>query len=294
MVVLMILVIVVVVCASIAAAVFYGASRWRTQTEELHARLRAALNEPTPRATYDSRELDIVPFPVQRYLRAVLEDGQPIIGIAQFTHRGTFNMGETAPNWRPFSSSQIVTTRPPGFDLDGRVQMVPGLKAFVHDAYVAGEGLLHARLAGLVTVADIQGTPEVAEGELLRYLAETIWYPTALLPGQGVRWTEIDQNSARATLTDAGTTVSLKFLFGPDGLVESIDGDARPRLVDGAVTRTPWRVRVWGYEMRNGVRIPRDGEVAWVLAEGAYPYWRGRIITISYDLCGCHRWALEP
>jgi hypothetical protein len=58
---------------------------------------------------------------------------------------------------------------------------------------------------------------------------------------------------------------------------------ARPRLVNGAVTRTPWRVRVWAYEVRNGVRIPMEGEVTWLLPEGSNPYWRGRIITVGYE-----------
>jgi hypothetical protein len=279
----LILVTVVVLSASIGAAVLYGASRWRTQTEELHARLRATQKQRTDLTTYDPRKLEDMPSPVQRYFRAVLKDGQPVISIARFTHQGTFNMGGTAPNWRQFSSSQIVTTRPPGLDWDARVRMAPGLHAFVHDAYVSGEGLLRASLAGLITVAEVRGTPEVAEGELLRYLAEAVWYPTAFLPGQGVRWTEINENSARATLTDARTTVSLEFRFGPDGLVESMYAAARPRLVNGAVTRTPWRVRVWAYEVRNDVRIPMEGEVTWLLPEGSNPYWRGRIITVGYE-----------
>ena len=233
--------------------------------------------------TYDSRELEGLPLPVQRYFRAVLKDGQRLIGVAQFTHTGTFNMGETTPNWRPFWSSQIVTTRPPGFDWDGRVRMAPGLNAFVHDAYVSAEGLLHATLLGLVTVADVRGTPDAAAGELLRYLAETVWYPTALLPGQGVHWTEIDENTARATLTDGPTTVSLDFRFGHSGLIESIYASARPRIVDGTVTRMPWRARVWAYDARDGVRIPLEGEVAWVLPDGPYPYWRGRITSIEYE-----------
>jgi hypothetical protein len=93
--------------------------------------------------------------------------------------------------------------------------MAPGLNAFVHDAYVAGEGVLHAEFLGLVPLADLRGTPELAKGELLRYLAEAMWYPTALLPSQGVRWTPIDDNAARATLTDQSTTVSLDFISTP-------------------------------------------------------------------------------
>lgn len=60
--------------------------------------------------------------------------------------------------------------------------MLPGLPARVHDAYVAGEGILHASLLGLFTVADLRGTDYIAEGELMRFFAEAAWYPTALLP----------------------------------------------------------------------------------------------------------------
>ncbi len=53
---------------------------------------------------------------------------------------------------------------------------------------VVGEGILHAAVLGAVPVVNIRGTREVAEGELMRFLAEAAWYPTALLPSQGVRW----------------------------------------------------------------------------------------------------------
>jgi hypothetical protein len=31
------------------------------------------------------------------------------------------------------------------------------------------------------------------------------------------------------------------------------------------------------------MRVPLDGEVAWLLPEGAKPYWRGHITEISYE-----------
>jgi hypothetical protein len=192
-------------------------------------------------------------------------------------------MGETRPNWRPFSSTQLVITRRPGFAWDGRVQMVPGLNAFVHDAYVAGEGMLHAEFLGLVPLADVRGTPEMAQGELLRYLAEAMWYPTALLPSQGIAWTAIEATSARATLTDGSTTVSLDVRFGADGLIESSYAAARPRTVGGAVVSAPWSGRGWAYDLREDMRIPIDAEVAWILSEGVYPYWRGRLTSIEYE-----------
>lgn len=270
------------VIAVAAAAAAAGTWRWRTRTVQLHARLMRSRSAGAP-LIYDESVLQQVPPPVQRYFRAVLKHGQPMIAVARFTHTGTFNMGETTPSWRRFSSAQIVTTSPPGFDWDARVRMAPGLNALVHDAYVAGEGLLHAELLGLVTVADMRGTPDLAQGELLRYLAEAMWYPTALLPGQGLVWTPIDDTSARATLTDGTTSVSLDFRFGPDGLIESSFASARPRTAGGMTTPTPWRGRGWRYEVRHGLRIPIEAEVEWILPAGPYPYWRGEITSIDYE-----------
>ena len=42
-------------------------------------------------------------------------------------------------------------------------------------------------------------TPELNQGELLRFFAEVVWCLTSLLPSQGVIWEAIDQHSSRAT-----------------------------------------------------------------------------------------------
>jgi hypothetical protein len=66
-------------------------------------------------------------------------------------------------------------------------------------------------------------------------------------------------------------------------LIESSYAAARPRTVGGAVVNAPWSGRGWGYDRRDGMRIPLEAEVAWVLPEGACPYWRGRIVSIEYE-----------
>jgi hypothetical protein len=131
-------------------------------------------------------------------------------------------MSETEDKWSPFTATQLVITQRPGFDWDARIQMAPGLNAFVHDTYLLGEGSLHASLLGLFTVAKMHGAPENNQGELLRFFAEATWYPTALLPSQGVRWEAIDDTSARATLTDGATTVSLVFQFNAEGAIATM------------------------------------------------------------------------
>lgn len=273
--------IVVALLVIVAGTIAYGAWRWHSGTHALRARLQGA-RLPIAPTTYDAREIAGLPPPVQRYFRTVLQDGHPLVAAVQIRHAGQFNTGETQAQWRRFTSSQVTVTRRPGFDWDGRIGMGPGVRVFVHDAYVAGEGLLHAALLGLVSLADIRGTSEVAQGELLRFLAEAAWYPTALLPSQGVRWEALDDTAARATLTDGATTVALDVRFDTAGLISSVRAAARYRTVQGVLVATPWRGRFWSYAVRDGMRIPLEGEVAWELPEGVWPYWRGRITQIAY------------
>jgi uncharacterized protein DUF6920 len=264
-------------------AIGVGAWRWNVGTREIRARLDAA-RVPLRPAGVDFRELDSLPAPVQRYLRTVLKDGQPMVTAVDVRHSGSFDMVETREQWKPFTSAQRVIMQRPSFDWDARIMLLPGVPVRVHDAYVAGEGRLQAAVFGLLSVADVGGTREVAEGELMRFFAEATWYPTAFLPSQGVRWEAVDDRSARGTLSDGVLRTSLLFSFGEDGLIDGVRAEARGRLVGGQAVPTPWQGRFWNYGEQNGMRVPLEGEVAWVLPPGTKPYWRGRITELKYEL----------
>ena len=263
-------------------AITYGNFNWQTRMRQLRTRMDAGREVIEP-CLFDTREIENLPQPVQRYFHASLQEGQPVIAAAQLSHQGSFNMSESAPKWNPFTSTQRVITRRPAFEWDGRIRLAPGLAVLVRDSYFDGKGTLHAKLLGLFTVADLRDTPEVAQGELLRFLAEAVWYPTALLPSQGIRWEEIDDESARAFIEDQSNPVSLEFRFGTDGLVREVYAEARYRAVDGELVATPWKGTFSSYEIRHGMQIPMEGEVSWLLSDGPLPYWRGHLTKISYD-----------
>lgn len=265
-----------------AAVLALGRWRWQRTTIALRTAMRAAC-VPATVATYDRREIEALPPPVKRYFEAVLEDGQRIVSTVLFTQEGQFRQDEHKQVWQPFHATQFATMNPPGFDWDARIRMAPGVDVWVRDAYALGAGSLRASVLGLVTVAHIQDTAASARGELMRYLAEAVWYPTALLPSQGVRWEVIDDASARATLTDGATTVTLEFRFGIDGLIEEVWAASRPR---SATESAPWLCRVSGYEQRAGMHVPIQGEVEWQLPSGPAPYFRGRMSHLAYEFAG--------
>ena len=260
----------------------YGAARWADATKRLVLRLEGA-RMPAITSRYDAHELDRQPTPVQRYFRAVLKDGQPIVSAVTVEHTGTFNLKQPGEQWKPFTSRQRVVTRRPGFVWNARIAMVPGLNVYVHDAYVGGEGILNPAILGLFSLADPVEAGVLAHGEFVRFFAETAWYPTALLPSQGVRWEAVDDGRARATLEDGKISVTMLVNFNGAGLIESVRVAERAAMVGNAVVMTAWEGRMSNYQMRDGMLIPLTCEAAWLSPEGRAPYWRGTISSLTYE-----------
>ena len=276
--------VVALVIASVAL-VLYGKARWNAGTTQLLYRLDAAQVQ-SGQKFFKVSELEGLPAPVKRYFQTVLKDGQPIITAVTMQHTGTFNMSATAENWKPFTSTQRVITDRPGFDWDARVEMLPGVAAHIHDAYIAGSGLLKVAVFGLIPVANLPETADLSKGEFMRFCIEAPWYPTALLPSQGVVWQSVDAQSADAVFTDAGIKINLRFGFGTDGLITTVFAAERGRLVGKKIIQAPWQARYSNYAERSGMVVPSQGEVAWVLPEGIKTYYRGLITLASYEFAG--------
>jgi hypothetical protein len=256
----------------------------RRETLRRTAETHAAVERATDAAGDDvPGEHDALPPPVARYLSTVLPGGQSRIRRVELTQSGEFRTGDADSPWRRFTATQDVTTDPPGFLWEAAIEMAPFVSARVIDSFVDGEGSLTATVFGAITVADAAPGPELDEGELMRYLGETPWYPTALLPGGGVSWDPIDDRSARATLSAGGTTGSLVFHFDAHDLVSHVSGDRPALQADGRSERTPWSGHWWAYERRGGLLVPTEGRAEWNRSSGDLPYWRGRLETIDYD-----------
>ncbi|WP_135805911.1 DUF6544 family protein [Halorussus marinus] len=222
-----------------------------------------------------------LPDPVRRYLDLALADDRSHVRTARLRQRGEFRLGGAESAWKPFAATHHVAVRPPGFVWDAAIEAAPLVPVRVVDSYVGGTGGLRATLFGLVAVADPAPTPELDEGELVRYLAEAVWLPSALAPGAGVAWDPIDDRSARATVDHRGTTASAVFHFEDDRIVR-VTADRPRRLPDGRFESTPWTGSFGRYRERNGVTVPTEASVAWRLPAGDLPYWRARVTGIDH------------
>jgi hypothetical protein len=274
-----------VVAAIFAGLVIVGRASWTSKTRGLLARLEST-RLPSTTLRYSAQEIEHLPATVARYFRTVLKDGQPIITAASVVHAGNFNLSAAGEQWKSFTSAQRVITRRPGFVWDARIAMAPGIAVYVHDAYVGGEGILTPSLLGLLSMQGEISKRDLAAAEFMRFFAEAAWYPTALLPSQGVQWHAVDEHTASATLADgADGRISATMLvsFNQAGLIESVRFEARAAMVGKLIVHTPWEGRWFNYQERNGMLVPLNGEAAWLHADGRKPYWRGTITALSYE-----------
>lgn len=251
---------------------------WRRETASSIARLRGFLGgvaNRSPPIAFDS-----LPAPVARYFAFALPDDDPGARTVHIRWNGEFRMRPDA-RWMPFSATQDFVVKPPGFVWDASIRTLPLVRVRVRDAYAGSSASMLGRIGGLVTVVDQSGSPELAQSALARWIGEAIWFPMSLLPRDGVRWEAIDDTTARVVVNDGATTASAELHFAPTGEVIRMSA-LRYRDVEGTPVLTPFEGLYRDYARVGGVMVPTNAEVAWLLPEGRYAYWRGRPVEIRY------------
>ncbi len=224
-----------------------------------------------------------LPRPVARYLGLALGERPRMVRSLRLRQAGGFRLRPSSRRWAALEARQEVTPGPrPCFVWRARIRPLPFLGLEVRDAYQGGVGSLRVRLAGWVPLLHQAGSPELAQGCLERYLAEAVWFPSALLPGQGVSWQAAGPDRAWACLEYAGARARLEFRFNRAGEVVEVRSPARPRAVKGGFEPTPWRGRFSGYRRAGRLWVPAGGEVAWLLSQGEFTYWRAEVTDLEY------------
>ena len=239
-----------------------------------------ARSASAPPRTFSLDELDGLPRPVARYFRFALTPGQAVPRRAEFEQRGEFAL--RPGRWRPMRATQELALSPPGFVWRARIAMMPLVHVQVMDEYFGGEASMRGVIAGIVPIVSRKNSPGLAESSLHRWLAEAPLLPCALLPAAGVSWDPIDDSTARATLTDAGLTVSMDAHFAGSGALTRISA-LRKRDVGGVGVPTQFTGRWDGYQRVGAMMVPTTGEASWILPEGTHSFWRATVTCRGID-----------
>ena len=231
-----------------------------------------------PNRIYSDYDLINLPAPVQRYARYACVLGQEAIKFANLNHTGFFRTSPTE-TFKPINGEEFFITQSPGFIWKGNMKM-KGLPVAIRDRYWNGEGNMLVQALWTFPLVNETGK-EINVSSLLRYLMEAVWIPTALL-GDNIQWETIDENTAKATITDKDISGSVIFSFNVDGAITSAITYDRYRTEGDQQIRLPWKANMREYKEINGFKVPTKANVAWEIDGEEFVYAKFLITNIDF------------
>lgn len=227
-------------------------------------------------------QLSGLPAPVQRYLAfAGVDPLRPIVAM-HATQSGTLRTDVRATRWYAFAATHEVALPDRMFSWHARVRLLGPLGLHVHDGLRNGQGYGEVALGKHLRIAQAHGGA-MNSAALLRYLAEAIWYPSALLPEAGVTWAPLDAHSAQASLTVGESRVALQFFFAGSGEVTRVYAPARARKDGKHFVDTPWEANLADYRTQQGLTVPWRAQVGWWIDGALQPVWRGSLDAVEWQ-----------
>jgi len=224
-------------------------------------------------------DISELPQNVQKWLEYSGIIGKEKITSVRLKQKADMRLEKDKP-WMPVQAEQYFTLDEPGFIWKANIKAAPLIHITGRDKYENGKGNMLIKVLSIFTVADSQGK-EIDQGTLLRYLAETMWFPTAAL-NEYLTWEEIDADNAKATMTYGEIMASGIFTFNDRGEVINFEAE-RYGEFDGETRLETWSIPVRDYKEFEGIRIPTKGAVTWKLDTGDFNWFNFEVTEVEYN-----------
>ncbi|WP_319410225.1 DUF6920 family protein [uncultured Cohaesibacter sp.] len=258
---------------------YIGWGMWQTSSElavfKDHVRERSTTPEVSDAA------IETLPEPVKRYFAFTLPDGTDNLpGYALIKAEGDFRRPLTE-NFQRTTAEQILSTTRPDFVFHANTPILGPIWATAYDSYVNGQMEMQAKLMSAATVLHFTNDPQLDKLSLRRWLLEASSWPPALLPSERVTWEAIDDNTARALVSEYGLTASMIAKFDETGALTEMLAEE-----DGDLT-TPYHgpgenVLRGDYQMKGKVRIPMSLVISRAAEGKVYPFWKATVTAIEF------------
>jgi len=218
------------------------------------------------------RIISDLPDPVQRYFRYVLSEGQPYINYVRLKHVGQFKAGFDK-KWNSIKGEEYFTTSKPGFIWIGSLKYLTAI-----DSFISGRGNLKILLGSFLKIKEAKGF-KYSQGELQRWLGESVWFPTNLLPSENVKWSAIDYHSAKLTYTYKKFNLYYIVTFNETGQIMEMEtkrfmGDGNPET---------WIGKLSCYKKYHGILVPTKLEASWKTRDIEFSYAKFTVTELEYN-----------
>lgn len=266
------------------AGVAYVAMRVSTATQRSFLKhiecLRRAL-EPSSKARATRADLPPEVLALASSLGASNETGGRVVRLTQWGDMWL------KPGSRPlaFSAEQTMSLVEVGFLWRAWLR-VAGLSMQVIDYMVGGKAGLEGRLLGSLPMVQMTDTDAMFRGEAMRYLAELMWNPDAILLNRHLTWRVLNARTLAVATGEGARRCEVRLILNEAGDLIKAETDDRPRQAGRVVVNCPWFGRACAYRTIGGRRIPTVAEAGWLLDGVEFTYWRGHIASWSVESYG--------
>lgn len=233
--------------------------------------------------TYSIKDIENLPIPVQRYFRYVLKEGQEYIRFVRMKAEGQFRR-PGQKEWTEMKTSQYFISKPPGMIFDAVMKQGP-VWFDIRDKYWKSKGGMFVNMLSGINVLKEGDIKELNETTFLRWIGETVMFPTSLLPCEYIKWKPMDMSSAELEVTDGNNTGTYKFYFNDRDEIVKYESDNRYDKIDGKFQKVGSVAVRSDYKELNGIKVPTKFLITRILPDGTNEeFWKGEVTDIAYDI----------
>lgn len=216
------------------------------------------LTQPVELGRFEPERLVGLPAVARRFLGHAIQPGAKLASFVLLQMTGFIRLGK---KWLPFEAEEVLAP-PRGFVWRAKIRNGL-LRISGADHYAAGNGGVDFRLWSLIPVAQASG-PDISRAARGRLAAEAFWLPSSLLPGAGVEWHEVDDQTAEVVVNIDGEPVPARLSVDPYGRLRSSAvqrwGDQTP---DKKFSLIPFGGEVGQERQFGNYTIPTQVRVGW-------------------------------
>lgn len=255
---------------------------WDERAEQTEWALLKALQPPSP-VVYDSSMVIDLPEPARRFFNFVILPGTPLLTVAEIDMGGQFSLGSREnPNYQQMNANQILAA-PSGFVWKLRLPGVVPVSGSDSGQWT------RFRILGLVPVARMGGDLNHARAAYGRCVAEALfWTPAALLPGPGIVWEKVNENTARVTVSHIGLSQAVEITVDSDGQPIEVYflrwSNANPEKI---YRLQPFGGKLSDFRETQGFRLPFYVEAGNMYGTDDYfVFFKAQVTSIRFPLSG--------
>lgn len=235
-------------------------------------------------ARFDPALVADLPEPARRFFSFAIEPGARLSTVVQIRMEGELSLGtREQPGYQPMRAEQVLAA-PNG--LVWTVSTGTGARRISgSDGMVGERSWTRFWLWRLLPVVRAGGDRDHLRSSFGRVVAEAaLWSPAFLLPRQGVTWSGVDADTARATVSHVGMEQELDLRVDRHGMPLWVSirrwTNANPEKV--------FRMQPFGGEPSDfrkvaGYRVPFRLDGGNFFGTGEYfPFYRARVTAIQF------------